>query len=271
MKKIALFFFIHILFNSCIKVEEVQPIPKYSIFGILNPSDSISSIYIGKTYMINEVFNLDSGKAINGAFVKIKGKNFEVNLKQNKLNKKYEAVTKGLFKPGESYELEIIVNTNILKAETIIPDNPVLKIEKAEIINAQPQILVSWRKSKMNNSSYRLFGNVEVNSPTFILFYWGTSQGLWKTKDENTNEKVIYSPIGNFNFIEPFRKAEIEITLQALDENWYDFNLKLDAVQQRTSFSKKFEAPIFFKSNISNAVGVFGSVSENSLKINLNK
>lgn len=77
--------------------------------------------------------------------------------------------------------------------------------------------------------------------------------------------------MGNFNFIEPFRKAEIEITLQALDENWYDFNLKLDAVQQRTSFSKKFEAPIFFKSNISNAVGVFGSVSENSLKINLNK
>lgn len=271
MKKAAFYLFICTIIVSCIKVEEIQPIPKYSVFGILNASDSITSVFIGKTFVINENFPIDSGKAINGALAQIKGENIVINLQQNKKNKKYEALTKGLLRSGEKYELEIKINGDLLKGETKLPEIPILNILKAEILNSYAQILVSWNKSKKSNLSYRLFGNVDVKAPTFILFYWGTSQGLWKTKDENTKQNTIYSPVGNFNFVEPFKNAEVEIVLQALDENWNDFNSKLDAVQLRTTFSKKFEAPIFFNSNVSNAVGVFGSLSETSKKINLNK
>lgn len=269
MKRLFLFLATSISFYNCINVEEIKSIPKYSVYCILNPDDSKIELFLSNTYTINQSFPIDSGKYIKNAFVYIRSENNVVKLNLNEKTKKYEVQNNDFLKENETYSLQIIINQDTLEAQTIIPPKPSLIIEEALVINNEAQISISWLKNKNNESYYRLIGSVDTGRASNPFFYWDNEFGIWRTNNINSQTDIIKSPNGNFLFGESNQEVEVLITLEILDSSWFQFKNQLDALLIRDSFTKKFESPIYYESNISNAVGVFGSYSKAELNFKL--
>jgi hypothetical protein len=271
MKKLFLFFVLIASQYACIKVEPPNALPEYSVYSLLNPTDSLIQVFIARTYSLNESFPIDSGRYISGALVKISDGANEMTLELNSYNKVYEAANHGFLKSGKTFYLTVVIGTDTLSSETSIPEAPELKLEQRGVSENSGQVTVSWNKPQpVSNEFFRLTGNVEFNSSFFPFFYWDSTPFLWQTESRLISNDVIYSPVGNFDFAQ-YDSARIHIVLESLDENWFDFKNKLDAVQLRTSFSKKFEAPVYFNSNVKNAIGLFGSFSQTEINFILSK
>ncbi|MFN8432061.1 MAG: DUF4249 family protein [Spirosomataceae bacterium] len=268
--RLLILMFSLISLSSCIKVEPPQPLPLYSVYGILNPSDTTIKIFLGKTFSINESFSYDSLKFVPGAKIFIETHNkTRKQLFLNNDTKEYETPNNGFLIGGNTYYLKISVNGDTLTASTRIPNIATIKLEEKSINNNICEIVVSWDKnleSEYNN--FRLIGHVNTNSPIIPGFYWGSDLYLRKINGNDIEGNKIFSPTGSFD-ITDFSDANISIQLETLDSILYDFIEKLDAVQTRTSFTKKFESPIFFKSNVKNGSGVFGSMTKSELIISL--
>jgi hypothetical protein len=270
MKLLVLIFSL-ICLSSCIKVEPPQPLPLYSVYGILNPSDSIIKIFLGKTFKINESFSFDSLKFVSGAKIFIESDNkTSKQLFLNNDTKEYETPNNGFLIEGNTYYLKISVNGDTVTASTRIPNRATIKLEEKSIINNTCEILVSWDKNSVSESNnFRLIGHVDTNSPITPGFYWGSDLYLRKINGNDIEGNKIFSPTGSFD-IKDFSNAYISIQVETVDSILYDFLEKLDAVQTRTSFTKKFESPIFFKSNVNNGSGIFGSITKSELIFSLN-
>ena len=257
---------------SCISVEQINPVPNYSVYSILNPSDSIIKVFVAKTYGIEEYFSIDSLKYISNGKVILESENkISKQLFLNKNTKEYVALNDGFLKPGKRYYLTIIIKKDTISSNTKIPEYSEIKVELNNVQNNIGQVIVSWNKTiEPNSQNYRLLGSVNTNSPITPGFFWGEDLFLNKINGKNVSGNNVVSPLGSFDFTS-FSNANVLVELEVLDSGLYDFREKLDAIQIQTSFTKKFEAPIFFNSNIDNAVGVFGSMTHSEITINLHK
>jgi hypothetical protein len=257
---------------SCVKVEEVRILPLYSVYSIVSPTDSLITVFAGNTYSIGESFSIDSGKFISNALVKIFNEENSLSLALNTNTKLYEGVNNNFIKENRTYFLEVIINNDTLRAETKVPKNPTLTIDTTFVEQDQANLIVSWPKANQEApANYRLLGYVDFDGPFIPFFYWGSEHSIWETQEEYSSGDKITSPIGNFKFSEPFEQGLVSITLESLDKNWYDFNKNLLALQSRTPFTKLFEAPIYFQSNITNALGIFSSYSQSEIHLKMLK
>lgn len=257
---------------GCVKVEPFKEIPAYSVYSILNPADSIISVFVGRTFRTGEFFSIDSGKAIANARVEIRNKSTTKIIEFDNSSKSYLANNSGFLRAGEEYYLSIEIEDEILEGYTLIPELPTLKLDQAEITaNSEGQIQVFWEKSKLDNSIYRLVGSVDLRSNVFALFYWDQDEGVWETSDKLNSSNVIKSPLGSFNFVSSSKEAFVKIDLFSFDENYDDFRKKENVFQLRSDFSRLFESPVIFNSNVSNSIGIFGSYVVSSLNIKMMK
>lgn len=272
MKTPLLFLISCYLFTaSCVKVESPQPVPDYSVYGVISPNDEYIRIFVGKTFGIDEPFSLDSMKYLPDAAVTLTSEGTSKTLKLNATTKEYEVLNDGFLRENKTYTLTILTGDDIISAITTIPKAPKLTLDKSETAGNAGQVRVSWDKTIDGRPAYyRLTGTADFNSPFTPYFYWDSSPYLWKTENKNSNGSRIESPLGNFDFSKD-TEAEVMIELESLDYALFDFKEKLDAVQVRTDFTKKFEAPIYFASTVKNAVGVFSSSSTSQITFKLKK
>lgn len=271
MKNLFITLLIGGLIASCIKVEPPAPVPNYSVYGILDDTEENIHVFIGRTFGIDELFSLDSLKHIPNAAVTITSNGVTKMLTLNTVTKEYETKNNGFLRSGQTYKLKAVIGDDVISAETTVPFAPQLRLVKGEVVGNSGQIRVAWNLPLNDNSTYyRLTGGVNFNEPFVPFFYWDAEYYLWQVEGKNVTASTVTSPLGNFDFGK-YNNGEVTIELESLDQTWFDFKGKLDAVQNRTSFTKKFEAPIFFKSTIQNAVGVFGSTAKSSLTFNLSK
>lgn len=272
MKHLFIFLLLSVGLFSCIEVEKPAPLPAYSVYSILNPSDSIISVFLAKTYSLNENFPLDSSKYIPDAEVIISNIDTQKKLTLNPKTKVYEARNNSFLKEGDQYKLEIrLASEEMISAKTTIPITPKLIIDDQSVNNQTGQIVVSWDRPRPDqNEFFRLLGTIDFQSSFTPFFYWDTELALWQTESRFEAGSKITSPLGNFDFSQN-DSVEVKIILESLHEDWYDFNGKLNAFQTRTSFTKKFEAPVYFKSNLNNALGIFSSTTSTELTLKMYK
>jgi hypothetical protein len=250
-------------------VEEIQNIPNYSVYCILNPDAAGIELFLADTYGINEPFPLASGKYIKNARVSIADGSHSKTLLLNEKTKKYEAENLGFVKGNSTYFLRIIIGQDTLNARTFVPSQTELVIEEAEVYENEAIVRVAWEKDKQNNTSYRLSGSVDAGTASNPFFYWGSEFGIWRTAGEYSSDNFIRSPVGNFSFAKALGKVNVQIILESLDNNFYQFRNKLDALLIRDSFTKKFESPIFYTSNVSKAVGIFGAYTKTEIVLEM--
>lgn len=255
---------------SCVKVEPPEPVPNYSVYGVISPSDEYIQVFLARTFSLDEPFSIDSLKFIPNAKITLTSNGIAKELRLNTKSKEYESLNNGFLRENQTYQLTIYVGKDTISSSTTIPVAPKLVLDKSDVFGNNGQVRVSWDKTSSTKSHYRLTGLVDFDTAFVPFFYWDSETYIWKIESKDFPESKISSPLGNFDFAQ-YTKAKITIELESLDEALFDFNNKLDAVQIRTSFTKKFEAPVFFKSTVKNAVGVFGSYSKSSIQFNLTK
>jgi hypothetical protein len=269
MRLFCYFFLLFFVSLGCVRVEEINSIPKYSVYCVLNPDEAKIELFLSNTYAINQNFPIDSGKYIRNAKVVVKSNNRSVTLFLNEKTKKYESPNLNFLKENNEYSLQILINQDTLNAQTFIPSKPNLTVEESTIIKNEAQIRVKWLKDKINKTYYRLLGSVDTGAASNPFFYWDNEFGIWRTSGEYSSENTIRSPIGNFVFPSTSKEVDVLISLESLDNYWYQFKNKLDALLIRDSFTKKFESPIYYQSNITNAVGVFGAFTKTEINLKI--
>lgn len=255
---------------ACVKVEPPEPVPNYSVYGILSPTDEYVRVFVANTFALGEAFSIDSMKFVPNAKVTLTSNGVEKELKLNAKTKEYETLNEGFLRENQTYQLNIYVGKDTIYSTTKIPVTPKLVLEKGDVFGNNGQVRVSWNNAAAGNSYYRLTGFVNLNAPFVPFFYWDTERYIWKTESKNFSEAKISSPLGNFDFAQ-YADADVTIELESLSESLSDYKNNIDAFQTQTPFIKKFEAPIFFKSNIKNAVGVFSSYSKSTIQFKITK
>lgn len=255
--------------NSCVKVEINKPIDEAFIYSVINPSDSTSLITITNVYKFSEKVPLDSGKAINNCIVTIKGPNGVKNFSFDNKLKKYVANTKNYFLEEKEYQLMVKNGNNEYSATTLIPRKNLLQLKKINIDNENINVEFNILKFNDNIENIKIEGYVNLEAPTFLFYYWGNIQGLWRTRIEKSGISNV--PIGNFLLPKNINSATLNVKIQTQDDIYSDFEKKLVNIQNRTPFSKNFESPLFFKFNVKGALGIFCSYSENNQIIKITR
>ncbi len=266
MKKVFICLIIAILFYSCIKVDSVQPLPKYSIYGIIAPHDSLLSVFVGKVYAIGQSFPSDTGKYVSTAKVWLES---ELGIKElffNKVTKKYQSLNNNYIKSEKVYTLKIKLNDGeMMEATTVVP-NDIQNFTFSKAIIADDFILeTSWNDDPKIKNYYKLTGLPQSKSYYSPYFYWDKSLVVWRVGDNEG--KTIKSPQGLLQNISKYDGVYILLTLQNMEKIYFDFDNKLVAIQNRSSFTEKFETPILFESNIKNGLGLFSSYTEKQVII----
>lgn len=266
----SLVFLITLLSLACVKVESPDPVPNYSVYGVISPMDEYIQIFFGKTFALGEAFSIDSMKFVPNAKVTLTSNGVIKELKFNSKSKEYESMNNGFLRENQTYQLNIYVGKDSIFSTTTIPVSPKLILVEGDVSGNNGQVRVSWNKTTTTNANYRLTGAADFDTPFVPFFYWDSEFYVWTAESRNFPESTILSPLGNFDFAQ-YTDADVTIELESLDAAWYDFEKKLGNLLRQSSFTKKFEAPIFFKSNIKNAVGVFGSYSKNIIQFKITK
>lgn len=260
---------ISILIVACIDVPEPQSnTDNIFVYCVINPEDEITNLTLNKLYNVNTVIPIDSGKSIENAVIKIIGDKGILNFTYNKKNQRYESPSKGFFESEKMYALQITHGDNICKATTTIPPKHTIQIKNIQKDNNLVTMDIGWNKIGNVPVHFAIFGQVELSSTTFGFFNFGNTAGVWKSKNTSS---YYETPIGNFFFPASFSSSKVNLTLKSQEPIWGEFEDNLINVQNRTSFSKNFESPLFFKFNVEGAYGIFSSFQEQQITIQINQ
>jgi hypothetical protein len=268
MKSIV-YFILSILTVGCVDVPKpYQSTDKTFVYCVINPDDEITNLTLNKLYDVNTVIPVDSGKSIENAIIKIIGDKGSLNLKYNRKNQRYESPSKGFFESENTYTLQIINGDEVYRATTTIPPKHTIQVKNIHRDNNLVTMEIGWNKIGNVPVHFAIFGQVELSATAFGFFNFGNTAGVWRAK----NTRNYYeTPIGNFTFPASFTFSKVILTLKSQEPVWGEFEDNLINVQNRTSFSKNFESPLFFKFNVEGAYGIFSSFQEQQLTIQFNQ
>ena len=272
MKKLFLITLIALSINACKIVDKSIILPKYSVYGILCPTDSLVSVFVGKVYEVNQVFPTDTGKYISSAKVYISNSEKKEQLIFNKKTKKFELINKGFLEYNKTYLLEVNINNSILlKAKTTIPDEIENIKTNKEINENDANITISWQDSPKNTNFYKLEAKMESsNLGLYLPFNWEKSGSFWRTNDVFKEGRIINSPYGTLpNLDKATGKIGISLTIFNMEKLYFDFDKKIESVQIRDTFTEKFESPIILESNMENGLGLFSSYTKKNIFISI--
>jgi hypothetical protein len=260
---------ISILIVACIDVPEPQSnTDKIFVYCVINPDDEITNLTLNKLYNVNTIIPVDSGKSIENAVIKIIGDKGNLNLTYNRKNQRYESPSKGFFESENTYILQITNGDKVYRANTTIPPKHAIQVKNIQKDNNLVTMEIGWNKVGNTPVHFAIFGQVELSSTSFGFFNFGNTSGVWKSKSTSS---YYETPIGNFTFPASFSSSKVILTLRSQEPIWREFEDNLLNVQNRTSFSKNFESPLFFKFNIEGAYGIFSSFQEHQIAIQINQ
>lgn len=267
--RLILYFIFSTLIVGCIDVPEPNPsIDAVFVYCIINPDEEITHLTLNKFYNVNTVIPVDSGKSIENAKIKIIGNNKSLDLVYNSKRQRYEAPSKGFFESENTYTLQVAHENKNYRATTTIPPKHIIQVKNIQKDNHLVTMEIGWNKIGNVPVHFAIFGQVELSATSFGFFNFGNTAGVWKSKKTST---YYETPIGNFIFPTTYAKSRVNLTLKSQEPIWGDFEDNLILVQNRTSFSKNFESPLFFKFNVEGAYGIFSSFQENHVTIELNQ
>jgi Domain of unknown function (DUF4249) len=260
---------ISILIVACIDIPEPQSnTNNIFVYCVINPDDEITKVTFNKLYNINTVIPIDSGKSIENAVIKIIGVKGNLNFIYNKKNQRYESLSKGFFESENKYTLQINHGEKVYRANTTIPPKHTIQVKNIQKDNNLVTMEIGWHKNGNVPVHFAIFGQVELSSTSFGFFNFGNTSGVWKSKNTSS---YYETPIGNFTFPAAYTSSKVILTLKSQEPIWGEFEDNLINVQNRTSFSKNFESPLFFKFNLEGAYGIFSSFQEQQTTIQINK
>jgi hypothetical protein len=272
MKKLILLIIVALSLNACIVVDESIIIPKYAVYSILCPTDSLISVFVGKVYEVNQSFPTDTGKYISSAKVFISNSEKKEQLIFNRKTKRFELANKGFLESNKQYFLEVnIDNTILLKAKTTIPDEVENVKTNKEINENDANVIISWQDSPQNTNFYKLEAKTESsNLGLYLPFNWEKSGSYWRTNDVFKEGKIINSPYGTLpNLDKVTGKIGVLLTVFNMEKLYFDFDKKIESVQLRDTFTEKFESPIILESNIENGLGLFSSYTKKNIFVSI--
>ncbi|MDP1814709.1 MAG: DUF4249 family protein [Leadbetterella sp.] len=267
--KSTLYFIVSILTLACIDVPEPhKSTDEIFVYCVINPDDEITNLTLNKLYKVNTLIPIDSGKSIENAVIKIIGDKGNLNFTYNKKNQRYESPSKGFFESENTYTLQITNGDKVYRATTTIPPKHAIQVKNIQKDNNLVTMEIGWIKVGNVPVHFTIFGQVELSSTSFGFFNFGNTAGVWKSKNTSS---FYETPIGNFTFPASYSSSKVILTLKSQEPIWGEFEDNLINVQNRTSFSKNFESPLFFKFNIEGAYGIFSSFQEQQITIQINQ
>jgi len=267
--RVIVYFILSILTVGCIDVPKPNPsVDAVFVYCIINPDEEITHLTLNKFYDVNTVIPVDSGKSIENAGIKIIGDKRSLDLVYNAKSQRYEAPSKGFFESEKTYTLQIAHENKNYRASTTIPPKHTIQVKNIQKDNNLVTMEIGWNKIGNVPVHFAIFGQVELSATAFGFFNFGNTAGVWRAK--NTSN-YYETPIGNFTFPASFTFSKVILTLKSQEPVWGEFEDNLINVQNRTSFSKNFESPLFFKFNVEGAYGIFSSFQEQQLTIQFNQ